>query len=189
MLDVRRLQVLSEIDRCGSFSGAALALGMSQPAVSQHVAALEQSVDVPLVERGTRPVRLTEAGHALVRHARGVLARLDAAEHELAELAGRRNARLRLGGFPTALATLVPGALTAYRRARPDVTLSVVGDHMQRLLTRLHGGELDHHPALRRPVHRRAATGAPAGRPPPAHPARPRRRDLDRRHLDEHLVP
>jgi molybdate transport repressor ModE-like protein len=143
MLDVRRLQVLSEIDRCGSFSGAALALGMSQPAVSQHVAALEQAVDVPLVERGTRPVGLTEAGHALVRHARGVLARLDAAEHELAELAGRRNARLRLGGFPTALATLVPGALTAYRRARPDVTLSVVGDHMQRLLPRLHGGELD----------------------------------------------
>jgi molybdate transport repressor ModE-like protein len=143
MLDVRRLQVLSEIDRCGSFSAAALALDMSQPAVSQHVAALEQAVDLPLVERGTRPVGLTAAGHALVRHARGVLARLDAAEQELAELAGKRNARVRLGGFPTALATLVPGALTEYRRVRPDVTLSVVGDHMQRLLPRLHGGELD----------------------------------------------
>jgi molybdate transport repressor ModE-like protein len=143
MLDVRRLRVLSEIDRCGSFSAAALALDMSQPAVSQHIAALEQAVDLPLVERGTRPVGLTAAGHALVRHARGVLARLDAAEHELAELAGKRNARVRLGGFPTALATLVPGVLTEYRRVRPDVTLSVVGDHMQRLLPRLHGGELD----------------------------------------------
>ncbi len=143
MLDLRRLQVLAEIDRCGSFSAAALALGMSQPAASQHIAALEQAVGLPLVERGTRPVGLTEAGHALVRHTRGVLARLDAAEHELAELAGRRNTRLRLGGFPTALATLIPDVLTEYRRVRPDVNLSVVGDHMQRLLRRLHGGELD----------------------------------------------
>src|SRR6185312_4444397 len=140
MLDVRRLQVLVEVDRCGSFSAAALALGMSQPAVSQHVAALERAVGLALVERGSRPVALTEAGHALVGHARGVLQRVDAAEQELGELAGRRRARLRLGGFPTALATLVPGVLAEYGRLRPEVSLSVVGDHMQRLLPRLHAG-------------------------------------------------
>ncbi len=140
---MRRLQVLVEIDRLGSFSAAAAALGMSQPAASQHVAALEHAIGLTLVERGSRPVALTEAGHALVRHARGVLVRMDAAEQELAELAGRRRARLRLGGFPTALATLVPGVLAEYGLRRPDVTLSVVGDHMQRLLPRLHGGELD----------------------------------------------
>lgn len=143
VLDVRRLQVLVEIDRCGSFSAAALELGMSQPAASQHVAALEQALGLTLVERGSRPVALTEAGHALVRHARGVLVRMEAAEQELGELAGRRRARLRLGGFPTALAVLVPGVLVEYGRLRPDVTLSVVGDHMQRLLPRLHAGELD----------------------------------------------
>ncbi|MCO1654097.1 LysR family transcriptional regulator [Pseudonocardia humida] len=143
VLDVRRLRVLVEIDRCGSFSAAATALGMSQPAASQHVAALEHAVGLALVERGSRPVALTEAGHALVRHARGVLLRIDAAEQELAEMAGRRSARLRLGGFPTALSTLVPHVLAEYGRLRPDVTLSVVGDHMQRLLPRLHAGELD----------------------------------------------
>jgi molybdate transport repressor ModE-like protein len=143
VLDVRRLRVLVEIDRCGSFSAAAAALGMSQPAASQHVAALEHAVGLALVERGSRPVALTEAGHALVRHARGVLGRIDAAEQELAELAGRRSARLRLGGFPTALSALVPGVLAEYGRLRPDVVLSVVGDHMQRLLPRLHAGELD----------------------------------------------
>lgn len=141
--DVRRLQVLVEIDRSGSFSAAAQTLGMSQPAASQQVAALEKQVGLPLIARGTRPVGLTDAGHVLVGHARGVLARLDAAEQELAEMAGRRRSRLRLGGFPTALATLVPDVLREYRVTRPDVSLSVVGDHMQRLLPRLHAGELD----------------------------------------------
>jgi molybdate transport repressor ModE-like protein len=143
VFDVRRLQVLVEIDRSGSFSAAAHALGMSQPAVSQHVAALEKQVGLPLIERGTRPVGLTAAGHVLVGHAGGVLTRLDAAEQELAELAGRRRSRLRVGGFPTALATLIPDVLRRFRQAHPDVTLSVVGDHMQRLLPRLHARELD----------------------------------------------
>src|SRR6185503_15209665 len=103
MLDVRRLRVLSEVARRGSFSAAADALSLTQSAVSQHVAALEREVRMTLVERGMRPVELTEAGHALTRHAVGILARLDGAEQELAEIAGRRHGRLRFGSFPTAL--------------------------------------------------------------------------------------
>jgi molybdate transport repressor ModE-like protein len=143
MLDVRRLRVLVEIDARGSFSAAAHALSLSQPAASQHIAALERETGLPLVERGTRPVGLTEAGHVLARHARGVLARLEAAEQEVAELAGRRRGRLRLGSFPTALATLIPPVLAEFRRRRPEVSVTVVDDHMQRLRPRLAGGELD----------------------------------------------
>ena len=58
---VRRLQVLESIATCGSFSGAADALQMTQSAVSQHVATLERAMDLPLIERGTRPVQLTDA--------------------------------------------------------------------------------------------------------------------------------
>ena len=53
---------------------------------------------------------LTEAGHVLVRHGRAINARLDGAEQELAEIAGRRAGRLRFGSFPTALTTFVPAA-------------------------------------------------------------------------------
>ena len=122
MLDVRRLQVLAEVGGRGSSSAAAEALHVTQSAVSQHVAALEREVGLPLVERGTRPVELTEAGHALTRHAALILARIDGAEQELGEIAGRRLGRLRFGSFPTALATLVPrrspgsGARTATSR-------------------------------------------------------------------------
>ncbi len=143
MLDVRRLRVLSEVAARGSFSAAADALSLTQSAVSQHVAALEREVGMTLVERGMRPVELTEAGHALTRHAVGILARLDGAEQELDEIAGRRHGRLRFGSFPTALATLVPPAFARFRRRHPAVTLTVVDDHLQRLLPRLAGGELD----------------------------------------------
>jgi DNA-binding transcriptional LysR family regulator len=152
MIDVRRLRVLSEVAARGSFSAAAVALRLTQSAVSQHVAALEREVGLPLVERGTRPVELTEAGHALTRHAGGIFARLDGAEQELAEIAGRRAGRLRLGSVPTALAAFVPAAFRAFRRRHGDVTLTVVDDALQRLLPRLET-ELDlaliyEHPAL-----------------------------------------
>jgi DNA-binding transcriptional LysR family regulator len=135
--------VLSEVAARGSFSAAADALSLTQSAVSQHVAALERETGLTLVERGARPVALSEAGHALVRHAQGILGRLADAEQELGEIAGRRRGRLRVGSFPTALATLAPPAFAAFRRRHPDVTLTMVDDHLQRLLPRLETGELD----------------------------------------------
>jgi DNA-binding transcriptional LysR family regulator len=143
MLDVRRLRVFAEVAARGSFSAAADALQLTQSAVSQHVAALERAVGLPLVERSTRPVELTEAGHALSRHTTGIFARLDGAEQELGEIAGRRRGRLRIGSFPTALATLVPPAFARFRRLHADVTLTVVDDHLQRLIPRVEAGELD----------------------------------------------
>ena len=143
MLDVRRLQVLAELDARGSFSAAAEALHLTQSAVSQHVAALEREVGLPIVERSTRPIGLTEAGHALINHARLVLARLDDAEQEFAQIAGRWRGRLRFGSFPTALTTFVPTAVTRFKEHHPEVTLTVIDDHLQRLLPRLEHGELD----------------------------------------------
>src|SRR3954464_1035157 len=108
MLDVRRMRVLSEVASRRSFSAAADALGLTQSAVSQHVAALEREAGQPLVERGTRPTELTPAGRVLVRRGTAIAALLEDAEQELGELAGHRSGRLRFGSFPTALTTFVP---------------------------------------------------------------------------------
>ncbi len=140
---VRRLQVLLAVADHGSFTAAASALLMTQSAVSQHVAALERETAIALVERGTRPIVMTEAGQALTRHARVVMARLDSAEQEVMEITGRRHGRLRMGSFPTALATFVPPALATFQKRYPEVTLTVVDDHLQRLLPRLADAELD----------------------------------------------
>ena len=153
MLDPRRLRVLREVAARGSFSAAAEALAFTASAVSQQVAALERETGTRLVERGVRPVRLTEAGRALVAHAEVVLARLEAAQQELGEIAALRRGRLRLASFPTAIATLVPRAVARFSERHPDVEVTVVDDHLQGLLPRLARWELDlalayDHPAL-----------------------------------------
>lgn len=143
MRSVPALRVLAALDGADSFSAAADALGMTQSAVSQHVASLERHVGLRLVERGTRPVDLTAAGRVLAGHAAAVGARLETAALDLAELAGSHHRRLRLGGFPTALATFVPPALSRVRQRCPEVRLSVLDDHAQGLLPRLLARELD----------------------------------------------
>ena len=143
MLDPRRLRVLREVAIRGSFAAAAEALSFTQSAVSQQVAALEREAGTRLVERGVRPVRLTDAGRALLAHAEAVLARLDEAEQELGEIARLRRGRLRLASFPTAIATLVPRAVARFHQRHPDVDLTVLDDHGQGLIPRLARWELD----------------------------------------------
>ena len=174
MIDVRRLRVFAQVAADGSFSAAASSLGLTQSAVSQHVAALERELGTTVVRRGTRPLELTEAGSALTRHASSISARLEAAEQELAEISGRRRARLRFGCFPSVLGTLMPAAFARFRRLHPEVRLTVVDDHLHRLVPRLEAGELDlaviyDHDALpdvrRRVLARAAARGPVPGRP------------------------
>jgi DNA-binding transcriptional LysR family regulator len=143
MLDLRRMRALREVASRGSFSAAAEALDYTQPAISQQIAGLEREVGTRLLERGTRPPRLTDAGRALVAHAEAVLARLDDAEQELEEIKGLRAGRLRLASFSTALATLVPRALAIFTERHPDVRVSVVEDQLQGVIDRLGRWELD----------------------------------------------
>ena len=123
MIDAAGLRVMRAIAEEGSFTAAALALGYSQPAVSQMVKRLEQRTGTVLVEKVGRSVRLTEAGAVLARHAAPVLAALDAAEEEVAAIAGLRSGRVRLMAFPSSSVTLVPRALAAVRAAHPDLSV------------------------------------------------------------------
>jgi DNA-binding transcriptional LysR family regulator len=140
---MRAIRVLCAIAEQGSFSGAARSLGMTQSAVSQHMAGLERAAGLPLLDRGTRPVELTEAGAVLARRGSTAIHQLEDAEQALAEISGRRAGRLRLGSFPTALTTFVPAGIARFRRESPDVVLTMVDDHMQALVPRLEHGELD----------------------------------------------
>src|SRR5919197_325370 len=83
MLDVRRLKVLREVARCGSFSAAADALSFTQPAISRQIAALEAEAGTQLVDRRARGVRLTLAGELLLGHADVILDPLAVAETQL----------------------------------------------------------------------------------------------------------
>ena len=143
MLDVRRLKVLREVAARGSFSAAAEALSFTQSAVSQHVAALERETGTKLVERGSRGVRLTESGQALVTHADAIFSRIDAAEEELAAIAGLRGGRLRMACFQSAGATLVPRAVAEFHQRHPKVELSMVEAETEPARELLTCGEID----------------------------------------------
>lgn len=123
-LDAQALRVVKAIADEGSITGAAAALGYSQPAVSQQLKRLEQRLQLPLVERVGRTVRLTEAGGILARHAPAVTTALDAAAGELAELRGLRTGRVRLVGFPSASPTIVPRLLADLEERHTGVTLT-----------------------------------------------------------------
>src|SRR3954467_11643243 len=106
MLDVGKLATFRAVVAHGSFSAAGEALNLTQPAVSRQVSLLERRLGTQLVRRTQQGVRPTEAGRLLVEHADAILGRLALAEAQVADLAGLRRGRLRLGSFFTALVYL-----------------------------------------------------------------------------------
>ncbi len=143
MLDVRRLRILREVAEHGSFSAAAGSLHLTQSAVSQQIAALEKETGTKLLDRNHGSVRLTEPGGALVGHAEAVMARLEEAERELADIADLRGGRLRMVSFPTAGATLVARAVPAFSRKYPEIDLELGEAEPEQSVPRLKAGEYD----------------------------------------------
>src|SRR3954454_13651639 len=115
MLDPRRLLTFRAVAREGSFSRAAAALARSQPAVSHQVGALERELGTPLLVRGRAGAVPTPAGELLLAHADALAARLELADTQMDALVAGSRRSLRVGAFPSALATIVPAAAAALR--------------------------------------------------------------------------
>jgi DNA-binding transcriptional LysR family regulator len=126
MLEPRRLLTFREVANRGSFSRAAEALALTQPAVSQQVAALERQLGARLLDRGPGGPTPTEAGALLLAHADAIADRLAQADAQLAELVGAERETLRVGAFPSALGSIVPAAIAALREQRPDVAVEAI---------------------------------------------------------------
>jgi DNA-binding transcriptional LysR family regulator len=120
MLDVRRLEMLLEVARTGSFAAAAESMSFTPSAVSQQMCALERATKVVLFSRGARGVTLTEAGRSLCLHAEAVTRRLAEAEAELQLMGGLSDARLRFGSFTSATAAFTAEAYRIFRERFPD---------------------------------------------------------------------
>lgn len=123
-LDVQSLRIVRAIADTGSITGAAAALGYSQPAISQHLRRLEARLEIAVVERVGRGVRLTEAGRVLARHAPTVALAVEAAAEELAQLRGLRTGLVRLVAFPSASPVLVPRLLAALAISHPGIAVT-----------------------------------------------------------------
>lgn len=143
MLDLRRLRILRAVVRTGSIRGAAVQLGYTPSAISQHVTALERETGAVLLEKAGRGIRATDAARLLADVADDVLDRLADAESALAALRAGRTGRLHLTSFPSAGAALVPPAVAALRARFPDLELVLGVAEPDEALEVLRAGEVD----------------------------------------------
>jgi len=125
------------------FSSAATTLGVSQSTLSQALAALETGLGIQLIERSTRRVFLTTEGAGLLPHARAVIEALDAFSAAAAGTPGELQGPMRLGLIPTVAPYVLPTVLAGLAEQMPALTVRVIEDQTERLLTALREGKLD----------------------------------------------
>lgn len=122
-IELRHLAALEAVAREGSFRGAARSLGYVQSAISGQIAALERAVGRRLVERtrGGGRIELTEAGHLVLQHSEAILARLHAAEADVAALASGHAGELRIGITQSIGVRILPSLMRRFTADWPDV--------------------------------------------------------------------
>ncbi len=124
-MNVAQLRTFVTVVDQGSFSEAARVMGISQPAVTMQVQALEAAVGATLLDRRYRRVDLTEAGRTLLPHARQVLDQLESAKNELAELSGTVTGRLAIAASTTPGVYVIPRLLGDFIAANPEVGVTI----------------------------------------------------------------
>ena len=127
----------------GSFSAAARALNITQPALTKRIKALEDSVGVRLFDRLPRGVTPTPYGEALARHARLIRREVDNAEAEIDSLRGARTGDVRIGAGPSWSSDLLPRAIAGVYREQPEIRFFVRQLPEDQLFPALDNGELD----------------------------------------------
>ena len=124
-MELRQLQTFTLAAELLSFTRAARALGVSQPAVSQQVAALERELGVSLFQRSGRTITLSNAGWNLYPYARKALDLIDQARDSLAETPRTLKGRLRIASCTIPPESFLPEVLAAFHQLFPEVLESV----------------------------------------------------------------
>ena len=124
-MDTQNLRAFLLVADSGSFSQAAKRLHLTQPAVSKRIAQLEAQLNVSLFDRIGRRISTTEAGAALLPHARAVHLELQAAQQSVRDLAGEVRGRLRLATSHHIGLHRLPPLLSFFSKAFPAVQLDI----------------------------------------------------------------
>ncbi|MEW1960139.1 LysR family transcriptional regulator [Kineococcus sp. NPDC059986] len=142
-IDLRRLRLLREVDRRGTVAATAAALHLTPSAVSQQLAGLARDLDVPLLERQGRGVRLTGQARVLLGHADAVAAQLERARADLLAFDAGLVGEVRVGTMASAVYAVVGPALRTLRAERPGVRVLVREREPVDAVAGLDAGDLD----------------------------------------------
>jgi DNA-binding transcriptional LysR family regulator len=130
---------VSVVDQ-GGFTAASRRLGLSQPAVSRAIAALEKELGLPLLVRSRDGISLTEAGGIALTHAREAVRHLTLMRTEVAALAGEITGTLSVASLPSVTATLVAPHIRTFASRHPTVTIRLLEGSEQEVLDWLDQG-------------------------------------------------
>lgn len=140
-MEITQLQYFLSIARVGSFTKAADKCYVSQPAISQQIARLEQELGMPVFERQGRQVKLTDAGKILRQRAEQIMSLLEDAKREITD--DGETGQLVVGAIPTIAPYLLPQILQSFHRTHPQARLEVVEVVTEELLRNCELGEID----------------------------------------------
>lgn len=127
-LTLQQLVAFIQLCESGGFRDAAVALGVSQPALSRMIQQIEGRLDNRLFDRDTRKAHLTPAGECLYPLARRVVREYEKAFAEFDEFATGGRGAVCISALPSLAAMLLPGVVACFRRRHPDVALKVRED-------------------------------------------------------------
>ncbi|WP_313813467.1 LysR family transcriptional regulator [Glutamicibacter sp.] len=142
-MNLEQLRGFTTIARMGHFTRAAEELHLAQPSLSRQIATLEHDLGSVLFQRARGNITLTPAGRALLPLATRMLADEESIRVEMAELAGLRRGRVRLGAPPTLCVSLVAEVLSSFHAKYPGIELQISEAGSRVLLEQLSGGQLD----------------------------------------------
>lgn len=143
-MEIRQLRAFVAIAEAGTFTAGAKRVHVTQAAISMQIRQLENELGARLFVRAPRRVVLTEAGEHLLHRARHILREHDAAQDEIAELAGAERGRLRIGSASAMVLTdPLPKILKELRGQHPRAEVSVSSGTSEYLVAQILGGELD----------------------------------------------
>ncbi len=142
-MDLKQLEYFLRVVEMGSFTRAALALDVAQPALSRQVRLLEVELRQNLLRRHGRGVTPTQAGKVLAEHCRGILHQVERAREDMSRVHGALAGRIVLGMPPSASKMITVELTRQFRRQLPDATLSIVEGMTLTMQEWLMAGRLD----------------------------------------------
>jgi LysR family transcriptional regulator of abg operon len=142
-MKVHQLKALVAVGDCGSIRAASRAIGLSPAAVTKAVRELEEEIKTLLITREAKGVTFTEAGRALLVHARLVVGQLARAEEEMALLSGRRRTPLRIGVASWIALTCLGDVVNLFQQRMPAVRLEFFEGVLTVSIPKLRDGTLD----------------------------------------------
>jgi DNA-binding transcriptional LysR family regulator len=143
LLSLQQIRCFCAALELGSFTAAAEALRVSQPAVAEQIRKLEQALGADLFVRAGRGVVATDAGRAFAEHAARSLRAVEDAADSVGELAALRSGTVAIGTFGGPSAWRIDELVAAFLRRHPNVSVRLIGPNSSAIADRVRRGELE----------------------------------------------